>query len=122
MTSGFQVFLGFMISVGVIAYAIGQWRTGRAVSAASTIQLLQDRADTLEKAFTDAQTESKQDHEEIIKLQSELKHTKEENARLLAIIANRSPDLEKVLTEVRGYLAILVENQKPPVILDRRTS
>lgn len=111
MTSGFQVFIGFLVSVGVAAYSVGQWRAGRATAAASTIKLLQDRASALETAFKDEQAITKKDHEEIIRLQEELKHSKEENARLLSIIANRNPDLEKVLNQVATYLEVLVKNQ-----------
>lgn len=103
----YNTILEAIIAVGVIAFAIGQFVNGRTekkdaglVAATNTIEILQKNVDILTQS-------QKEDHDQITRLQEQIKLSTAENDRLTKIIENRNPDLEKVLSEIRDFMAKL---------------
>ncbi len=111
---GFSVFLQTIIAVGVVFYAIGQWRNGNhnknaedISEANSTISVIKARADAFQSELEEAKRLHRENHDEIIRLQEALKHKDQMLEQYLKIITNRNPDLEVTLKEVRNFLEIL---------------
>ena len=117
MTSGFETFVGFLMTVGIILYGWGQYRNGQSAAgaraaqdASDTVNLLKTRIDILEKELKEHAILHEKNREEIIRLQEQIKHKDVLIDQYFNIITNRNPKLEETLTDVRNFLQAL--NQK----------
>ena len=117
MTPGFEIFIGFLASIGTGVFLLAEWRGGRlsgkglqAQTAADTINVLQQSVNAFKTELETAKKEIAVQHDEIIRLQEANKHKDAQIEQYLQIISNRNPELEKILTDVRAFLAAL--NQK----------
>ena len=114
MTPGFEVFIGFLATIGTAVFLVAEWRGGKlsgkglqAQTAADTINVLQQSVNAFKDELAQANAKIALQHDDIIRLQEALKHKDDEIKRYLDIIANRNPDLEKTLGDVRGFLEML---------------
>ncbi len=89
---------------GLIAFTVGQFRNGKVKSnsdeiatANTTIGLLKSSLDVMEKNLAEEKSLRLQDHDELVRVQEQLKHSKEKNGELMAILQNRNPELESLL-------------------------
>ena len=117
MTPGFEVFIGFLATIGTAVFLVAEWRGGKlsgkglqAQTAADTINVLQQSVNAFKTELETAKKEIAVQHDEIIRLQEANKHKDAQIEQYLQIISNRNPELEKILTDVRAFLAAL--NQK----------
>jgi len=111
---GYSAFLSTILSIGILTYAIGQWRAGRRQNktddintANSTIDLLNKRATAIEKELDLAKTHIRESEINIAKLEEALKHKDATIDLYFKIITNRSPELEQTLKDVRNFLEAL---------------
>jgi hypothetical protein len=111
-----NTYLAILGTIGVAIFGIAQWRAGKlsgkglnAQTAADTVALLQASVTAFKGELAEAKKEIASQHDEIIRLQEANKHKDDQIAQYLAIIANRNPDLEKTIGEVRNFLAALHE-------------
>lgn len=110
----FQTFISTLLTIGVVFFAVGQWRAGRDAKtgkvieeASSTIKVLESRANAFEKDLKDARVLHERNREEIIRLQEAIKHKDIQIEQYYKIITNRNPELESVLKDVRNFLQVL---------------
>ena len=103
----FQVFLNTIIATGVIAFAIGQFKTSRNKKDSDNIKgandiilLLNNRLDVMDKEVAESKLMQQKHHDEIIRLQEQLKHKDQEIKRLLDILRDRNPETEKFMKVV----------------------
>ena len=116
MTVGFETFIAFLASVGVILYGWGQYRNGKstaaqreAQNAADTVALLNTRTSTLEKQLEEANRKIHENEIQMAKMEEAMKHKDLLIDQYFQIITNRNPDLEKTLEEVLKFLKALNE-------------
>ena len=112
-----NTYLAFLGTIGIVVFALAQWRSGRATgkglnaqTAADTVALLQSSVNAFKGELAEAKKQIHDSELEIVRLQEANKHKDEQIKAYLEIIANRNPDLEQTLTDVRNFLAVL--NQK----------
>ena len=106
MSTGFEIFIGFLSFIITCALVWGQYRNGKGIAAQraaqdanDTVSLLKTRADTFEAQLKDAIAQLTAQHDEIIRLQEANKHKDALIEQYMSIITNRNPDLEKTLVE-----------------------
>lgn len=109
--NGFNTFLEIISALGILFFAIGQFRAGRDTAksnelndAKNTVQLYQSKMDLLEKEMKEMKAQQKHDGEEIIRLQEQIKHKDDQIKQYVAILQNRDPELQKVLTSINVTL------------------
>lgn len=97
-----------------LGYAYSQLKEGSNKNKLDTIGLLKEDVAALKKVVQD-------NHDEIIRLQEQLKSAMADKKRLEEIVENRNPDLESILKEVRDFMkAITASNLHQTSILDKQ--
>lgn len=111
---GYQAFISTLLTIGIIMYAIGQWRGGRvkknddAISSANqTMDLLKKQADAIQKDLDGAKQHIRDNEIQIAKMEESIKHKDMLLDQYFKIITNRNPDLEQTLKDVRFFLESL---------------
>ena len=114
MTNTMETYLAFLGTIGILVFALAQWRSGKlsgkglsAQTASDTVALLQASVTAFKTELEEAKKKIAEQHDDIIRLQEANKHKDDQIQQYLSIISNRNPDLEKTLTEVRNFLETL---------------
>ena len=109
-----NTYLSILGTIGIAVFAWSQYRSGKlsgrglsAQTAADTVALLQASVTAFKTELAEAKKEIASQHDEIIRLQEAVKHKDDQIQEYLKIIANRNPDLEKTLSDVRNFLDAL---------------
>lgn len=99
-----------ILAIGVVVFAYAQWRNGKMqgvsneiVTAGGTIDLLQKSVSVLRGELDETNTKLLKEHDEIIRLQEQLKHKDEQLQQYLQILQNRNPELDafiKYMTQI----------------------
>lgn len=95
-------------AVGVVVFAVAQWRNGRSVLSTETVQTYKDLLDATEKKYAQKQDEmQKQLNDQATKLGelTGILSTREKQiADYKQILENRNPNLEKILSELVHFM------------------
>jgi len=122
-----------VLAIGVIIFAIAQWRNGRSQAGIETIQTYKELLDATEKKYA-ARQEAMQNqlNEQATKL-GELRgilSAKDEQIKILReILENRNPELQKILNQVLKFmeavdkrLSEIADHQKKPFVAEAHTT
>ena len=102
--NGLTTFFSFITAVGAIGFAIGQWKNGKTkanadglTEALATIKALRERIISLEESYKNLDDQHKKNHDEIIRLQEQLKYKDSVIKEYLGILQNRDPQLTEFI-------------------------
>lgn len=134
MTAEYLTFsVDAVLAIGVIAFALAQWRNGRSALNTETVQTYKDLLEATEKKYASRQDDMQKQINEgaarLGELSGTLKAKEQQLADYRQIIENRNPNLEKILTQVVDFmekvdrrLSDIAEHQKKPFVAEASTT
>jgi DNA primase large subunit len=128
-----QFVVDAVLAIGVIAFAIAQWRNGKSQLGNDTIQTYKELLEATEKKYAARQEKMQEQLNDQATRLGEMKgilSTKDEQIKLLReVLENRNPELEKILNQVLKFmvevdkrLSEISEHQKKPFVAEAHTT
>ena len=99
-----QFVVDAILAVGVIAYAVAQWRNGSSKISSQTVQAYKDQLDIMERRAVEQQKSLTEMSGTIGELKGLIAGKDTQIADYRKILENRNPNLEKTLSEILLFM------------------
>lgn len=99
-----QFIVDAVLAIGVVTYAIAQWRNGTSRISYQTVQAYKDQLDIMERRAVEQQKTLNEQAGTIGELKGLLLGKDTQLADYRKILENRNPDLEKTLGQILHFM------------------